>query len=122
MQELTPCFQAESDSAAKCEHVDEVNDAVAFQAMLAEFFNSTEDGKPRASTVLVALHNIVTSTVNDRFVPGRQHYYCVPDALRALRSSKMLQDTSSILDDTWTPSNLAFGLGAHRLINCTPGL
>jgi|Transcript_108159 hypothetical protein len=92
-----------------------------FQTMLSEFFNSAEDGKPRASTLLVALHNIVTSTVTPKYIePGRLHYYCVPEALRALRSSAIFQDSATELDEKWMPASLGVGLGVHRLKNCTP--
>lgn len=120
MKELTPCLFGNSTTANKCDsYAEEISDVRAFQAMLADFFKSTEDGSPRASSVLVALHNIVTSTVPVKFKKGRHRYYCIAEVLQKLKASAVLQDGSLQLGPNAPRTRPLPGVGQHRLQNCS---
>lgn len=44
----------------------------------------TATGTAVASSVMVALHNLVTSTISESWQRSRQHFYCAGDVLAAL--------------------------------------
>jgi len=97
-----------------------VQDIRAFQdaVLLRGLSNSTPTGTVAwSSAALVALHNLVTASIDKRFNGKRRHFYCaweVPDKLR-----------SSLIFDA-TPIELpaahagVLGLGWHDIKNCTP--
>jgi len=76
----------------------EVRDVEAFRTLMAGFWNSSEDGKPWATTALVMLHNIVTSTIPKRFDAQRHRYYCVAEVIEKLERSAVLQASSTRLN------------------------
>lgn len=121
MKELNPCLENDSGAAQNCSsHMErEVKDVRTFQDILASFFNSTEDGGPRASSVLVALHNVVTSTVPLKFKPDRHRYYCAAEVLEKLTASDVLRDGSLQFGSDAVFSKPFLGLGPHHLRNCS---
>lgn len=122
MSELRPCFESIGTAGKQCDEAmkAEVQDVVALQSLMSDLWNSTEDGKPLTFAVLVALHNIVTSTIPERFdVSGRHRYYCVPEALEKIQRSFIVATGALQLDGGMLRSSAALGLGEHRLKNCS---
>lgn len=120
------CFTDDGGVVAGCHsttYADEVQDILQFQGIMANFWNSTKDGKAHASTVVVALHNIVTSTIDKKFDAERHRYYCVAEALDKLARSSMMEveEGRSTLqyDEEMMEASSALGLGQHRLKNCS---
>lgn len=93
----------------------------AFRNFLRDIWKHTEEGGPYASIVLVALHNLVTSSIDPEFNGHRRFLYCLPEVLQKLREAAVLKAAAPELDAAPPLASAAgvLGLGWHRLKNCS---
>jgi len=124
MKKLGPCFAGDGGSSSSNEGCDdtmkdEVADVHAFRRVVADFLKSSEDGKPRTTAALAMLHNIVTSTVSDKFSPERHRYYCVADVIDQLQRSAIFESNPHRLNASVLQPSFNLGFGPHRLKNCS---
>eukprot|EP00930_Biecheleria_cincta_P067552 TRINITY_DN54206_c0_g1_i1.p1 TRINITY_DN54206_c0_g1~~TRINITY_DN54206_c0_g1_i1.p1 ORF type:complete len:129 (+),score=18.89 TRINITY_DN54206_c0_g1_i1:107-493(+) len=127
MAELGPCVNTAEDpmncTAATPALRKEIADVLAFRQMLFrlnELPESTASKLPATATsILVALHNMVTETVSGKFAAAdRKKYYCVNDVLRYLSRSLVPDAKSKLGVPNFSVPGLP-GLSPHRLVNCS---
>jgi len=109
----------------------EVEDVQMFASTLVSFANRTDARGPLASTLLVVLHNLVTSSIGRKFSSeGRRHLYCVPEVLEKLGQSSLFSQDALGADMPALQWDLRFrqqqpslgallGVGRHELRNCS---
>lgn len=92
MDRLRDCL--EDSHGPGCEGVaDELAEVGAYHELLRSLVLSdgkedvTAWSKATASSLLVALHNMVTASINSSWQGSRRRFYCVGDVLGALPSS-----------------------------------
>lgn len=117
MDELYACFVDEAFCTAALQL--EKTDILAYHAWL----NGPGTSAPFAT--LVILHNLVSSSVNGKFLRhGKAHYACVLGAADKLRNtpsstSKMDFDPEYQVASPNPPEGNLPGIGQHRLIDCS---
>mmetsp|Transcript_138401 Transcript_138401/g.240854 ORF Transcript_138401/g.240854 Transcript_138401/m.240854 type:complete len:121 (-) Transcript_138401:121-483(-) len=118
---MEPCVdeaEAGNETSAKCLKFEtEVRDVVAFRRLVESAW--AESSNASASEVMVVLHNLVTESIAPKWNKKRRQYFCVQDVLSAL-PDVFIGDVGAM---QWTASAAAVGVpgvGAHRLLNCSP--
>lgn len=122
MTELEGCLEVQKRPTDECVALqDELRDMEAFRDFLQNIWNQTEDDRPYASMVLLALHNIVTSSIDPAFNRQRRFIYCMPEVLQKLGQSAILKASALELKTAPQFASVAGvpGFGQHRLRNCS---